>query len=328
MNIEKESAELKDSFINDVKVRGYVFSHTLQERESTRTPGEKIIMGLVNIATDDEALNVVPVNFFVNEKTKAGKTNATFTNLHQIITDNKTFETCGTDAARVRVQGTIDVNDFYGRDGQLVSGKRVRGSFLHFLNAGEVISSEKVPATSFEADVLLQAAIERESNDGSEYVSLQGFTFNYRGDVLPVTFSVQSEGGKNFFLNEDISAANPYFGKVWGSIKSTVVVSEQEEDDSAVAFGAPQVRETTRTFRTWEVVGANVNEGLSDDTILQAELTQKVNEREARLAELAARTQDQNNTASGKAGFPVSSNAAATTASSAVPGKNDRNYTF
>ena len=315
----------KESYLNNVNVRGYVFSHSLQERDSTKNPGDKIIMGIVNIATDDEALNVVPVNFFVNEKTKAGKVNATFTNLHQIITDNKTFEICGTDAARVRVQGAIDVNDFYGRDGQLVSGKRVRGSFLHFLNAGEVISSEKVPATSFEVDVLLQAAVERESNDGSDYVSLQGFAFNYRGDILPVTFSVQSDGGKQFFLNEDISASNPYFGKVWGNIKSTVVVSEQEEDDSTIAFGAPQVRETTRTFRTWEVVGANVNEGLDDDTITQEELDAAMNRRQQHLAELEAHTSQQNSTVAGQTGFPAS---AATPASNAVPTKNDKNYTF
>lgn len=315
----------KQNFINNVSVRGYVFSHTLQERDSTRNPGEKIIMGIVNVATDDDALNVVPVNFFVNEKTKAGKTNATFANLHQIIAENKTYEECGTNAARVRIQGAIDVNDFYGRDGQLVTGKRVRGSFLHFLNAGEAISSDKVPATSFEADVLLQAAVESESNDGSDYVSLRGFAFNYRGDVLPVTFSVQSEGGKNFFLGEDISAANPYFGKVWGNIKSTVVVSEQEEDSAKTAFGAPQVHETSRTFRTWEVVGANVNEGLGEDTVTQAELAQKMGERNARLADLAARTQSQNNTAAGRAGFPAS---AAAPASNAIPAKNDNNYVF
>ena len=217
------------------------------------------------------------------------------------------------------------MNDFYGRDGQLVSGKRVRGSFLHFLNANEVISSDKMPATSFEVDVLLQAATERESNDGSEYVSLQGFAFNYRGEILPVTFSVQSEGGKQFFLNEDVAASNPYFGKVWGNIKSTVVVSEQEEDDSAVAFGAPQVRETTRTFRTWEVVGANVNEGMNEDTVTQEELNKAMAERQQRLAKLEARTNQQNSTAASKAGFPVS---AAVPASSTVPAKNDKNYTF
>ena len=55
----------KETYANEVNVRGYVFSHTLQERDSTRNPGDKVIMGLVNIATDDDAVNVVPVNFYV-----------------------------------------------------------------------------------------------------------------------------------------------------------------------------------------------------------------------------------------------------------------------
>ena len=48
-------------------------------------------------------------------------------------------------------------------------------------------------------------------------------------------------------------------------------------------------------------------------------------ERNARLADLAARTQNQNNTATGRAGFPAS---AAAPASNAIPAKNDNNYVF
>lgn len=298
---------MKQNMTNEVSVRGYVFSHTLQERDSTKRPGEKVIIGLVNIATDDDAVNVVPVNFFVNEKTNKGGVNSTFANLHQLILENKTVEEVGvSDATRVRVDGSIDVNDFYGRDGQLVTGKRVRGSFLHFLNANEAISTERTPATSFEADVLIQSAAERESNDGSTYVSISGFAFNYRNEILPVTFSVQSEGGKNFFLNEDISTANPYFGKVWGNIKSTVVVSTQEQDDSSAAFGAPQVRETSRTFRTWEVVGANVNLGLGEDTVTEEELKAADAHRQEVLAGVRARYEQRQNSSSGSTGFPAS----------------------
>lgn len=312
----------KESYINNVELRGYVFSHTLQERESTsdRTKGQKYISGLINIATDDEAVNVVPVNFYVMELTRKGTVNATFTNLKQIIETGMTYEQHGTDANRVRVSGSIDVNDFYNREGNLVTGKRVRGSFLHFLNANEQIGTN--PAR-FEAEVLLQAAIERESSDGSEYLSLQGFAFNYRKQPLPVTFSISSEAGMNFFQNEDISAQRPYFGKVWGNIVSNVVVTETEADDSNVAFGAPMVQSTTRTFRTWEVVGANTNLGLDDSTITQEELNAGIAEREAMLAELKARTEERNNSAAGKAGFP-----AAATTKPASNGAVSKDYVF
>lgn len=312
---------MKANFINNVPVRGYVFSHTLQERT---TKDYTYISGTVNIATDDDAVNVVPVNFFVRELTKNNTINSTFTNLKQIIEHGVTYEDAGTDAMRVRVTGAIDANDFFNREGELVTGKRVRGSFLHFLNANEPISTDRVSAATFEADVLLQAAIERESNDGSEYVSLQGFAFNFRGDVIPVTFSISSEDGMNFFLSEDISPANPYFGKVWGEIRSTVVVTAQEQDDAQAAFGAPVVHETTRTFRTWEVVGANVNSGMGELTITQEELEQKVKEREVRLAELKAKTEERNSSAAGSTGFPASAAKPATT----VPTASDKNYVF
>lgn len=312
---------MKANFINNVPVRGYVFSHTLQERT---TKDYTYISGTVNIATDDNAVNVVPVNFFVRELTKNNTINSTFTNLKQIIEHGVTYEDAGADAMRVRVTGAIDANDFFNREGELVTGKRVRGSFLHFLNANEAISTDRMSAATFEAEVLLQAAIERESNDGSQYVSLQGFAFNFRGDVIPVTFSISSVDGMNFFLNEDISPANPYFGKVWGEIRSTVVVTAQEQDDTQAAFGAPVVHETTRTFRTWEVVGANVNSGMDESTITQEELEQKVKEREVRLADMKAKTEERNNSAAGSTGFPAS----AAKPAPVVPAANDKNYVF
>lgn len=294
----------KESYINDVELRGYVFSHNLQERESNseRTKGQKYISGILNVATDDEAINVVPVNFFVQELTRKGTVNATYTNLKQIIDSGMTFEQHGKEANRVRVSGSIDVNDFYNREGNLVTGKRVRGSFLHFLNANEQIGDN--PAY-FEAEVLLQAAIERETNEGDEYLSLQGFAFNYRKQPLPVTFSISSEAGMNFFQGEDVSASNPYFGKVWGKIVSNVVVTESAADDSNVAFGAPVVKPTTRTYRTWEVVGANTNLGLDESTVTQEELEAGLAERQAALAELKARTEERNASSNGKAGFPA-----------------------
>lgn len=300
---------MKQKFTNLTAIRGYVFSHTLQER--VRDDHSRYIVGVVNVATDDDAINVVPVNFIVNEKTKKGGTNSTFENLKQIIDSGVTYEIAKTDANKVRIDGAIDVNDFYNRNGELVTSKRVHGSFLHFLGANEPIVTEKSPAAYFEADVLLQAAVQKESNDGSEYLSLQGFAFNYRGNVLPVTFSISSPDGMAFFEGEDISASNPYFGTVFGSINSTVVVSERETDDTQVAFGQRAVQETSRTFRTWEVIGANVNSGLDESTITQEELVKAVQEREQRLAELKAKNDERTQT-----GFPV---AAATPASDVPP---------
>lgn len=311
---------MKEHFINDAKIRGYVFSHTLQERESTseKTKGQKYIFGNINVATDEDLLNVVPISFFVNEKTSKGTTNATFTNLRQIIEE---YQESNPKAMRVRVDGSVDVNDFYSREGELVSAKRVRGSFLHFLNANEEIGDN--PAY-FEAEALFQGCAEKEGNQGDPYLELKGFVFNYRGDVLPVTFTSSSEAGMAFFENCDITTSEPYFGKVWGKIVSTVVEVEKEADDSAVGFGTQVVQPTTRTFRTWEIIGANVPAELDESTVTLAEVAAKLQEREGRLAELKSRTDERNASAQGQAGFPA---AAATPKKQAAVAQNS-DYEF
>lgn len=318
----------KSNYTNNVSVCGYVFSHAL--RTAKNKNNENVIFGAVNIATDDDSINVIPVNFYVREKTKAGKQNATYANLYQILSEGQTVETVGNESAfRVRVDGNIDVNDFYNRDGQLVTTQRVSGSFLHFLNANEPIETPNTSASSFEADVLIPMVTEKETNDGSTYVSLAGFAFNYRGGLVPITLSVESDSGKDFFLNEDISSSNPYFGKVWGKIKTSVVVSTHEEDGTKAAFGAPRVRETSRSFRIWEVTGANTNDGIGPDTITREELEAASNDRGAHLAELAERAGQRN--APAATGFSAA--APAQTAPTPTPvsnaaATNYENYNF
>ncbi len=284
---------MKAKFTNSVNVRGYLFSTDRLEKRTSQK-GVEYIGGTINIATDEDALNVVPVNFtYVTPTFKSGNPNTTYQLLESIINgETKTYEAVGKDAARVRVDGDIEVNDWINRDGEAVASRRIRGSFVHLLNANETFGAN--PA-HFEADMLIQSAATRESVDGSEYMTLSGFVFNFRGEVLPVSFSVASESGMKFFESQDISSSDPYFGKVWGDIKSTVVTTATEQDDSEVGFGAPAVQTSSRTFRTWEVSGANVNLGLDDATITMDELKAAMETRTKTLADVRARYEARTN---------------------------------
>lgn len=284
---------MKNSFTNRVAIRGYLFSTDRLEKRTSQK-GVEYIGGTVNVATDEDALNVVPVNFtYVTATYKNGNANATYQLLESIINgETKTYEVAGKDAARLRIDGDIEVNDWINRDGEAVATRRVNGRFVHPLNANE--SFGETPA-HFEADMLIQSVTTRESVDGSEYMTLNGFVFNFRGEVLPVSFSVASESGMKFFENQDISSSDPYFGKVWGDIKSTVVTTTSEQDDSEVGFGAPTVQTSSRTFRTWEVSGANVNLGLDDTTITMDELKAAMDARTQTLADVRARYEARTN---------------------------------
>lgn len=283
---------MKAKFINTVNVRGYLFSTDHLEKRTSQK-GVEYIGGTINIATDEDALNVVPVNFtYVTPTFKNGNPNTNYQFLESVINgETKTYESVGKEAARVRVDGDIEVNDWINRDGEAIAARRVRGSFVHPLNAGETFGAN--PA-HFEADMLIQSATTRESADGSEYMTLNGFVFNFRSEILPISLSVASESGMKFFEDQDISSSDPYFGKVWGDIKSTVVTTATEQDASEVGFGTPEVKTSSRTFRTWEVSGANVNLGLDDTTITMDELKAAIEARNKTLADVRARYEARN----------------------------------
>lgn len=315
---------MKAKMTNTMSVRGYVFSHNLQKRVSKKT-GEDFISGTLNIATDDTAVNVVPVNFaYVTPTYRNGNANATYQLLESIINgESKTFENAGTNATRVRIDGDIEVNDWITRDGELASPKRMRGGFIHELRPDEAIGNAPV---RFEADMLIQTAASRESSDGSEYLELKGFVFNYRNDVLPVTLSSSGKAGMDFFEAQDISPSTPYFGKVWGTIQTNTVVTQAETDASEVGFGAPAVQTSTRTFRSWEVTGANVNLGMDESTITEEELKAALVKRENDLAEVRKRWEERQGNASSNAGFPA--NTAPAAAAKVAPAKSVADFQF
>ena len=283
---------MKSKWINNVNIRGYLFStERLEKRISQK--GVEYIGGAINIATDEDCMNVVPVNFtYVVPTKKDGSPNPTYSLLESIINGEiKTYEVAGKDAARLRIYGDIEVNDWINRDGAAVANHRVRGSFAHLLNAGETFGN--TPA-HFEADMLIQSAVTKESADGSEYMSLSGFVFNFRSELLPVNFSVASESGMKFFEDQDISSSNPYLGKVWGDITTTVVTTTTEQDASKVGFGAPEVKTSSKSLRTWEVSGANVNLGLNEATITMEGLKAAMENRAKVLADVRARYEARN----------------------------------
>ena len=270
------------NFTNKANVQGYVFSHNLAARVSKK--GVPYIGGKLNIATDDAATNVVPVDFtYVTETFKSGKPNDTYTTLMEIINGTDTYETVGTDAPRVRVDGRVGVNDFVTRDGELASPKRVEGAFAHFMTPAE--KTNERPAT-FNFDMLISNCAVRESNiTEKEYAELSGYAFNFRGDLLPVTVQVSNEQGMNYFVDQDISSKNPMLTNVWGQIISNIIEIAHETES---AWGGPVANVTTRTIRSWDVTGSSAEpmEFDDDSTITKKELKAALAAREEHLAEV------------------------------------------
>lgn len=268
---------------NNVEIQGYVFSHTLANRVSKKNV--PFINGRINVATDEAGTNVIPVNFtYVSEYWgKTDKPNTNYDILQGLIDDCKTFEECGTAATKVRISGNIDTNDFVNRDGEMASPKQVSGSFVHLMTTPIADN----PST-FDADMVITSAIEREVEDGPDYVQLKGYCFDFRGTAVPVDLNIRSKSGMAYFLDQEPSSNNPFCTEVKGEIISTTIETEVEEEG---AFGEPIVNKTSRPFRTWDVTWAAKEpyEWDDEDFITKKEMKSSLAAHEEHLADVKRR---------------------------------------
>lgn len=279
---------------NVVYVEGYVYNYSLFANvagPNSKNPGQEYINGTVNIATDEDGINIVSVRYtYVVPTWKSGKENETYTILQSLLNGAPTWEKDGKDkATKLRIQGDVEVNDFMGRDGNMVETKQVRGGFTHYANDGF-----RDKRNNFETDMLITNATRVEVEDGNDYMSLSGYVFNFRNDFIPVTYTLNNEAGIKYFESLDISMNTPYYTYVWGKIVSS---TQRVEKQVETAWGAPQVEYTTRTLRMWEVEGCSPESYEFDDdsTITLAEFKQGLANREQQKAEAKTRQEARNN---------------------------------
>lgn len=284
--------------INKEHVEGRVYEHnlalkTVQNRESANF-GKEFIGGTLDIATDEDCLNIVTINFtYVTETTSKGNKNETFTALKTIIESGKTVLVDGKDAATmVKVDTALGVNDFYtNRNGQeeLVTAKRNDGGFVHIVNK----LCDEAARSTFECDMLINGTklveADEERNIAEDYLVVKGAVFNFRNALQPVEFVVKNPGGIRYFESLDASPSNLVFTKVWGSMKSETIKTVKEEES---AFGDPVVKEYERKRREWVITGTAKEAYELDDEqngITMDEVKNALADREKYLADVKKR---------------------------------------
>lgn len=296
IELEKEILTLK-KMINKTHVEGLLYEHKLEERESgpaSKNPGTPYIRGSVDIATDDDCLNIVTVDFtYITEKTSKGNTNATYAVLKNII-DGKIKSVMGTskeEATKLRIDSAIGLNEFYSREGDLVSYSRNEGGFAH--TTDKLNADEGVRAT-FEIDMIITSTIRKEAdleNDTPEKVLVKGAVFNFRNELLPVEFVVNNPNGMNYFEDLGATPNAPVFTKVWGRQESQTIVTTKTEEN---AFGEAKVVTSERKKREFVITGTSVDTYTWDDesSITAIELKKCMEDREIKLADLKKKQEE------------------------------------
>lgn len=283
--------------LNRAHVEGILFQHDLEvktvQNETSANYGKEFISGIVEVAVDEEGLNVIPVHFtYVTETTNSGKKNSTYTALKRIIDEDKSIVSVGKDEAfKVRIDTALALNDFYSNE-QLVSVKTNEGGFLSIVNT---LCNEKERNT-WEADMVITGCniieADPERNIDEDYMQIRGAIFNFRNEVLPMDFVLRNKDGFKHFEDMEASPSNPTFTKVWGRINCLTKTTTVEEE---TAFGEAAVRTYERKVKEWEITGTPkvipYEFGREEDLTVE-ELTKAMQDREIKLAEIKKRNDE------------------------------------
>lgn len=295
--------------INKVHIEGWVYDHKLTSKvagEKAKNPGVTFINGTVDIATDDNCLNIVTIHYsYVTPVTKQNKPNATFNALNAILTDNKTVVKVGKEnAVKVRADTSIGLNEFYSdRSGkeELVSAKRNEGGFIHIIT--DALSEKDADRNNWEADTVVTKVREIEADPERNLpakVVISGYMFDFKNALLPVDVVAYKESAQNYFLGLEASEANPTFIKLKGQQVSQVIIRTVTEES---AFGdEPDVKEFKNTVREFVVTGAlPPYEWDSEESITAQEMKEALASREITKAEIKQRQDEYNASRSTKA---------------------------
>lgn len=304
--------------INTTHIEGLVYDHKLEKKvsgDTSKNPGTEFINGILNVATDDKGMNVVPVHFsYVTATTSKGGTNNTYNALARIIDENPSVVKVGRDnAMKVRIDSAVGLNEFFAdlKDEKPVCAKRNEGGFVHIVN--ELDEDEK-KRSYFETDMLITGVRDVEADPERNLpakVVVMGYAFDFRNALLPVEYSVLNENGMKYFQKLDCSPANPTFTKVWGRQISQTIKTEITEES---AFGEASVRIRETTNRDFVITGTSKVPYMWDDdsTITAMEMKKALQDREIYLAGVKKRQEDyQNSKTNGAAAKTAMANTAA-----------------
>lgn len=283
--------------INKVALEGYLYQHSLTiktvQDQTSENFGKEFITGTIDIATDEDGLNVVPVRYtYVTATTKNGTVNRTYTVLKDIIDKNPTWINVGKDAAlKVKCDTAFALNDFYAKDGTQVSSLVQEGGFISVVNA----LSREEERNAFYLDFLITSVshvdADPERNIAEDYCNLRGAGFNFKNELLPMTLMVRNPQGMDYFEGLGITNAEPVFIKVWGKILNRTTRVEKVEES---AFGEASVSSYERKVKEWVITGvAKEAYDFGDENILTFDdVANAIQNREVYLATVKKRAED------------------------------------
>ena len=283
---------------NSMNIEGKIYQFDLEERvtgENSKNPGTHYIAGTIDVATDSECKNIIPVHYsYVAPTFASGKQNQNYTAMKKIIDSGKTVVTDGyDDATLIRLNPSFQTNDFYpqGQD-EVVSAPRNEGGFVTLIGQDKLREEGDPGRNKFTFDIVISQVIEKTPDEGDDYAEIKGIVFNYNNSAIyPVTLTARHKDAIKYFLDLGATKENPVYTKVWGKIVNVYTVTEKTVES---AFGDAEVEKVTRRSREYVITHANPvpYEFDSSETITKDELNKALQDRQVYLAAEKKRVED------------------------------------
>jgi hypothetical protein len=295
--------QVKDG--NVVKIEGILseidlkYGSITKNGVTSKTVGGSIKVRVNTTINGEEKELEIPVHMFASQYTNAGAPNPAYESIEKVMTEYVSIAASDIEHAdRIRItRGNIEMNEYYGQNGKLISFPRIRASFV-----SKVRKEDCKPDASFTVVFVVGSKAYETDSEGVETSTykISGLVPQFGGKIDVVPFVAVNPGVvdavSNYWNEGDTVRAS---GKLNFS-------SRTEEVTAQVDFGEP-----TTTIRTISVSDLVITGGSStplegDYAIPYEDVKEALAERKNRLAELKEKSQ--NKGTSGKAPAPAAGN--------------------
>ena len=230
-----------DTYNNDERIRG------------------NVVVQVSQTVNGKEVVEQIPVYVYAQKHKKNSPTelNPSYTNLDAVMKDYKSIALTGdvNTADKVRLdQNTtsISMNEFYGRDGRLVSYPRIRGSFIN-----KVVGEFK-PQASFELDFMVSSVDRAFDRNGNEIepakLNIKAIVPQYNGSVEIVPLVATNPKAVEVLETGWIKGGcYSCTGRLNFTTETVTTVKEQD-------FGEPIIESSTTSVSELLVTGGTVED--------------------------------------------------------------------
>jgi hypothetical protein len=290
---------------NVVKIEGILSEIDIDHKEFVKNGNTvKAIGGVIKIRVDlatngDTTTLEIPVHMFASALTNAGQPNPAYESICRIKDEYVSIAASDIDHAdRVRItKGSINMNEYYGQDGRLISFPRITASFV-----SKIKREECKPKAEFNVTFMVGQAGYELDKDGVETdkYKVLGMIPQFGGNVDVVPFYAHNPGV--------IDALSQYWqqGDTVRAIGRLNFTSETREVEVKVDFGEPSVETRTYSISELVITGGSSTPLEGEFAINEDDMTEALEKRKARLAESKARSAEKGQ--AGKAPAPTAGN--------------------